>query len=38
MQATPSRIAMVAGTAPLSRTIASTSFAVSKFGGYGIPE
>jgi len=33
----PSKIAMVAGTAPFSLTIRSTSFAVSKFWGYGIP-
>ena len=34
----PSKIAIVAGTAPLVLTMASTSFAVSKFRGYGIPE
>lgn len=37
MQGTPSRIAIVAGEAPLCLTIASTSFAVSKFCGKGMP-
>jgi hypothetical protein len=33
MQGTPSKMATVAGTAPFSLTIASTSFAVFKFLG-----
>lgn len=37
MHGTPSRIAIVAGTAPFSLTMTSNSFAVSKFWGYGIP-
>lgn len=38
MHGMPSKIAIVAGSAPLSLTIASTSFAVSRFWGYGIPK
>mmetsp|Transcript_7748 Transcript_7748/g.48069 ORF Transcript_7748/g.48069 Transcript_7748/m.48069 type:complete len:212 (+) Transcript_7748:634-1269(+) len=37
MCGTPSRTAMVAGTAPFSRTTCSTCLAVSKFCGYGMP-
>eukprot|EP00955_Chlamydomonas_euryale_P082976 363786-Chlamydomonas_euryale.AAC.9 len=37
MHATPSMIAMVAGTAPPLRTTASTSSAVCRFWGYGMP-
>lgn len=37
MQGRPSKIAIVAGIAPFCLTIASTSLAVSKFWGYGIP-
>mmetsp|Transcript_8340 Transcript_8340/g.19662 ORF Transcript_8340/g.19662 Transcript_8340/m.19662 type:complete len:242 (-) Transcript_8340:96-821(-) len=37
MQHTPSRIAMVAGVAPQDRTTSSTSRAVLRLSGYGIP-